>query len=357
MKNPKIIGIIAVLAIFSIGIDYAFADFESTEPVITIQMDGPSKFYSTESNQIIRAYVEIQNYTPSDGLYFMKVTHIPTQTVLKDFEIYPKPSGNDLWTVKTAYPFLESDIKVGTQTLFGEYEIHIRTKNGSQTASTTFFIYEYRYGPESKLEPDPESQTQIDPPSLELDAGPSDESQKIPDWIKSNAEWWATDKISESEFLRAIEYLIENEIMKISIPENEDLPSITTTYSRPSSRSTEYVEITGSFTEKHVGALTLTIVKPDNSEEKITTVSRGGTFMTMMALTGESSLGIYQVFAEIEGNQILVSAFNVKDTDSKNVPEWIKNNADWWAQGLITDDDFVKGIQFLVEQGIIQIAN
>jgi len=39
----------------------------------------------------------------------------------------------------------------------------------------------------------------------------------------------------------------------------------------------------------------------------------------------------------------------------KEIPEWIKNNADWWSQGLISDDDFVKGIQYLVERGIIQV--
>ena len=97
------------------------------------------------------------------------------------------------------------------------------------------------------------------------------EEPKIPEWVKNNAGWWASDNISESEFLRAIEYLIENDIMKISITENEDLPSITSTYSLPSSRYTEYVKITGSFTEKHEGPLTLTIVKPDKYEEKLTT--------------------------------------------------------------------------------------
>jgi len=181
------------------------------------------------------------------------------------------------------------------------------------------------------------------------------EEPKIPEWVKNNAEWWASGQISESEFLRAIEYLIDNDIMTISITENGNLPSITTTYSLPSSRSTEYVEITGSFTEKHEGALTLTIVKPDKSEEKLTTFSRDGSFMTTMALTSESLQGNYQVFAEILGNQILVSTFNVKGADSGKVPTWIKNNADWWAQGLITDDDFVKGIQYLVEQGIIRV--
>jgi hypothetical protein len=41
--------------------------------------------------------------------------------------------------------------------------------------------------------------------------------------------------------------------------------------------------------------------------------------------------------------------------DSQEIPSWIKNNADWWAQGLITDDDFVKGIQFLIENGIMAV--
>ena len=43
------------------------------------------------------------------------------------------------------------------------------------------------------------------------------------------------------------------------------------------------------------------------------------------------------------------------DSESQEIPAWIKNNADWWSQGLISDDDFVKGIQYLVEQGIIDV--
>tara|TARA_B100001559_G_scaffold300272_1_gene286245 strand:- start:301 stop:1623 length:1323 start_codon:yes stop_codon:yes gene_type:complete len=35
------------------------------------------------------------------------------------------------------------------------------------------------------------------------------------------------------------------------------------------------------------------------------------------------------------------------------VPDWVRNNAGWWAEGLITDEDFVKGIEFLVKNGII----
>jgi len=37
------------------------------------------------------------------------------------------------------------------------------------------------------------------------------------------------------------------------------------------------------------------------------------------------------------------------------IPEWIKNNAGWWANGDIDDDSFVQVIQFLIEEGIIKI--
>jgi len=299
--------------------------------IITVKMNGPSTFYFGSPNQIIRASVEIHNYTPSDGQYFMKVIHIPTQKTLKDFEIYPRSIGNDIWAVQIAYPILESDVIVGGQKLDGEFEIQIRTEFDSQTASTKFSILE------SFVEPPIQTQNESD----------------IPGWIKNNAAWWAENKISESEFLQAIEYLIENNIMEISNSEIENLPSIIHTYSLPSSRTTEYAEISGELLEKPEGTLTLTVLKPDKSEETITTISRNGFFMTTMALTSESLVGQYQVYTEFENNLILVSAFNVKDADSNMVPEWIKNNAEWWAQDSISDDDFVKGIQYLVEEGII----
>ena len=37
------------------------------------------------------------------------------------------------------------------------------------------------------------------------------------------------------------------------------------------------------------------------------------------------------------------------------IPDWIKNNAKWWADGQIDDESFVSGIQFLVANNIIKI--
>lgn len=44
-----------------------------------------------------------------------------------------------------------------------------------------------------------------------------------------------------------------------------------------------------------------------------------------------------------------------ENTIVNEIPRWIKNNADWWAQEIISDEDFLKGIEFLVETGIIAI--
>jgi len=35
------------------------------------------------------------------------------------------------------------------------------------------------------------------------------------------------------------------------------------------------------------------------------------------------------------------------------VPEWIKNNAGWWADDSIDDKTFVQGIEYLIKSGII----
>ena len=37
------------------------------------------------------------------------------------------------------------------------------------------------------------------------------------------------------------------------------------------------------------------------------------------------------------------------------IPEWIKNNAGWWANGDIDDNSFVQGIQYLIKEGIMKI--
>ena len=44
---------------------------------------------------------------------------------------------------------------------------------------------------------------------------PTLEAKLIPDWVKNNAGWWATDQIEDVDFINGIEYLIKKDILGI----------------------------------------------------------------------------------------------------------------------------------------------
>ena len=41
--------------------------------------------------------------------------------------------------------------------------------------------------------------------------------------------------------------------------------------------------------------------------------------------------------------------------ESTVIPDWVRNNAEWWSKDLIGDGDFLSGIEYLIIQGVIQI--
>ena len=40
-----------------------------------------------------------------------------------------------------------------------------------------------------------------------------------------------------------------------------------------------------------------------------------------------------------------------------SLPDWIKTNAGWWAEGAVDDATFLNGIEFLLENGIINVSS
>jgi len=43
------------------------------------------------------------------------------------------------------------------------------------------------------------------------------------------------------------------------------------------------------------------------------------------------------------------------DVAEQKIPDWIRNNAIWWSEGAISEDDFINGIEFLVQKGIVRV--
>ena len=40
----------------------------------------------------------------------------------------------------------------------------------------------------------------------------------IPDWVKTNAEWWIDEKISDTEFTLSLQYLVQKGIITMNLP-------------------------------------------------------------------------------------------------------------------------------------------
>jgi len=80
----------------------------------------------------------------------------------------------------------------------------------------------------------------------------------IPNWIKNTALWWGQGQISDSEFIKALQYLIGQRILVVpqstssqtttSNVEISTPPEITHRVCSHPSDSTDFVEMTGSYT-------------------------------------------------------------------------------------------------------------
>ena len=75
------------------------------------------------------------------------------------------------------------------------------------------------------------------------------------------------------------------------------------------------------------------------------TFSEEQTGLTVLRFSNISGSGQQTEFAFVVGSQ----------TTASQVPEWVKNNAGWWADGQIPDSAFIDGIEFLIKEGIIKI--
>ncbi len=89
----------------------------------------------------------------------------------------------------------------------------------------------------------------------------------IPSWIKKTAGWWASGQVGDQDFVKGIQYMIQNGIMQI----------------------------------------------PAQSSQTPSSASSG-------------------------------------------IPSWVKKTAGWWASGQVGDQDFVKGIEWLISNNIIVLS-
>jgi hypothetical protein len=52
-----------------------------------------------------------------------------------------------------------------------------------------------------------------------------EKNQPVPVWIKTNAKWWSDDTIDDKNFISGIEYLVNEGIIKVTLPDSADYSS------------------------------------------------------------------------------------------------------------------------------------
>ncbi len=43
------------------------------------------------------------------------------------------------------------------------------------------------------------------------------------------------------------------------------------------------------------------------------------------------------------------------ETPREKIPDWVKTNAGWWANDLVSDEEFKQSLQWLIANGVIGV--
>ena len=144
--------------------------------------------------------------------------------------------------------------------------------------------------------------------SIEQAVGmPETLKEKVPTWIKNNAKWWSEGNIDDDTFVSGVQFLMKEKIVNIPDLPEQSLEKIKPTFVDETKDPQSYID-------------------RYNNEESYK-----------------------EWFDENYPDYTIEEAVGIP----KPIPGWIKNNADWWSEGLISEDEFVKGIEFLVENRIL----
>ena len=126
--------------------------------------------------------------------------------------------------------------------------------------------------------------------------------------------------------------------------------------SQPSIGSVENIVLTGSITNQKRGVpLSISLTNPDGTVNNYAAnLSSSGDYKTVFTVNSNSLSGRYFIQIFYDGKNIDSLSFNVS---SKTIPDWIKNNARLWASDRITNNEFLDGIDSLIDDKTTSIPS
>ena len=191
------------------------------ETIIDISIIGDPVINLDSTNTLLRAYVDITNFDPSDGYYFLRVTQSDTDEIISEENIIIRQKSNGKAGADVAHMITEDELS-HTGILQGNYDILVFTERGSAIGNTTFSIIKPSIAiPQTIPEILDSDEASIKNDDSIISESPESEKKlinvkKIPDWVKNIFVLYSYDEISENELLAALKYLIEENIIEIN---------------------------------------------------------------------------------------------------------------------------------------------
>lgn len=125
---------------------------------------------------------------------------------------------------------------------------------------------------------------------------------------------------------------------------------------KPFSGNIEEITLSGSVSNHRRGIpLEVNIVSPDGKSQNFgATLSSGGSYRSIISINENSLSGLYEI--RLSHNNIDLGSLSF-EVISPKIPSWVKNNAKSWASTTITNSEFIDGIEYLIEKGIISVPS
>jgi len=123
---------------------------------------------------------------------------------------------------------------------------------------------------------------------------------------------------------------------------------------KPLSGKVEEIILSGSIENHRRGVpLTITITYPDGQSQNFgATLTNSGSYKSVISINEDSLSGLYEIELSHNNSHMGIISFVVSYPE---IPDWIKNNAKRWSSTLISNSEFIVGLEYLVEEGLIII--
>lgn len=224
----KILRLEISLTLFSIVVAFLFPidimaqsdDGWEEETIIDVSIIGTPVVNLDSSNTLLRLYVDITNFDPADGYYFLRIIQSETNTIISEENIIIREKSNGKAGADVAHLVTEDEL-LHTGVLQGEYDVIVFSEYGAAFGNSTFSIIKPSV-PVSILSSEIiNNQTYSENSEVSLIESSENESElinekKIPDWVKNIFVLYSYDEISENELINALTYLIEQGIIEIN---------------------------------------------------------------------------------------------------------------------------------------------